>query len=83
MILLGQPVVTGDPRFLPSLTSQLLKLISEYAEALALYRDNIDSYFEFKAHRARLQLFVTFLERSTLEGMDQLTLGFVKKHLNG
>lgn len=64
---------------------RLLELLAHYAEALALYRDNIDSYFEFKAHRSRVKYYFEFLGMHTnvLTASEQITLGFIRHHLEG
>lgn len=83
MILSNANHQTPDSALLHSFASHLLRLVGEYSEALALYRDNIGPHFEFKAHKARLEVYVKFLDahQGSLDAMQKITLDFVKHHL--
>ena len=69
----------NDKRTYKILILKLLKYTAEYANALHLYRDNFDSYFQYRAHRVRVLLFAEFmkLNSSMLEGMEQVTLSVI------
>lgn len=63
---------------------RLHKLICLYCESLALYRDNIDSYFIFRYHMQKAQTLLDFLKknRTLLGQMAGPSLDFCQMHLD-
>ncbi len=90
MILGGTSRTTSDNALLKVLADQLLSLVFEYSEALAMYRANIDANFEFRAHKSRVEMFVRFLEgkQSLLDdggtslSPSKVSLGLIRQHLS-
>lgn len=64
---------------------RLLKLTCLYCGALALYRDNIDSYFIFNYHKQKAQSLVSFLKENQqlLNQMAGPSLDVCQMHLDG
>lgn len=65
--------------------NRLLKLTTHYCEAIAMYRENVNSYFVFKAHKLRASELVEYLETQVdlIGGMSGPTLAICRSHLNG
>lgn len=65
--------------------NRLLKLTAHYCEAIAMYRENVNSYFVFKAHKLRAAELVEYLETQVevLGGMSGPTLAICRSHLDG
>ncbi|MCJ1881873.1 hypothetical protein [Pseudomonas nitroreducens] len=64
---------------------RLMQHTAYYCEAIALYRENVNSYFVFKAHRQRAEELVSYLENN-LERLGQMagpSLVFCRMHLEG
>ncbi|MFP1872110.1 hypothetical protein ACLEDV_09130 [Lonsdalea quercina] len=64
---------------------KLLRLTANYCEAIALYRENVNGYFIFRAHQQRAKELVKYLENNTkyLHGIAGPTLNFCQMHLDG
>ena len=67
------------------LLSNLLRQVAEYSSALNLYRDNFDSYFQYRGHKERVERLADFLKlnKHLLRGMEPATLEFIYLHLYG
>lgn len=65
------PETLISPKEFKPAVGRLHKLTSLYCEALALYRDNINSFFVFKYHQQKARYFLQFLE-GHLPLLDQM-----------
>ena len=61
---------------------KLLKLTAIYCEAIALYRENVNGYFIFRAHQQKALELVNYLDgnKNRLSEMAGPTLEFCKMH---
>lgn len=74
-----------NPKEFKKATVRLHELVCLYCESLALYRDNIDSFFIFKYHKQKAQTLLSFLtqHQGALGQMAGPSLKFCQMHLNG
>lgn len=74
-----------DTEIFYKLLSTLLRQVAEYSSALNLYRDNFDSYFQYRGHKERVERLANFikLNKHLLRGMERATLEFVYLQIHG
>lgn len=74
-----------DAKVFGVLISKLLKYLAEYSNALHLYRDNFDSYFQYRAHKERAIALAEFIKshEGMLSNMEPVTLGVIFHTIEG
>jgi uncharacterized membrane protein len=84
LVLGSESNEVSDQKIFKVLLSRLLKYVAEYSNALHLYRDNFDQYFQFRAHNERVMALTDFIKshETDLEEMEQVTLGLIFKTLS-
>jgi hypothetical protein len=73
------------PKSFKAALRRLFRLTSHYSESIALYRENVNGYFVFRAHQAKAREFIDYLEKhsSELDPLAGVTLAFCRNHIDG
>ncbi|RDS78950.1 hypothetical protein DWU98_20245 [Dyella monticola] len=74
-----------EPALFKGRLTELMELLGQYSEAVALYRDNITAYFDLKVFADRGARILDRIKpfHSTLGNMSPITIEFCDMHLRG